>query len=60
MAYRHETWECGSCGERTTVRHFLQRGGVMVHDPDAAWREAAGLDEHEPLPPGTNRDNTTP
>jgi hypothetical protein len=48
------TWDCGACGHETTVRHFLQRGGVIVHDPDAALREAAGLDEPEPTPPEAN------
>ena len=53
MAMRHEMWECGTCGERTAVRHYLQRGGVIVHDVEAAWREAAGLDEPEPDLPGS-------
>lgn len=41
-------WACGNCGQMTTVRHFLARGGVIVHDPDAAMREVAGLDDPEP------------
>lgn len=48
------SWPCGGCGEITTVRHYLQRGGVMVHDVDAAYREAIGLDEAEPTPPESN------
>lgn len=54
MSARHEAWECGGCGEITSVRHWLQRNGVMAHDPDAAFREAIGLDEPEPLPEGAN------
>ena len=49
-----DSWRCGACGEMTTVRHFLQRGGVMVHDVEAAYREAVGLDEPEPTRPGQN------
>lgn len=45
-----EEWECGHCHKMTNVRHFLQRGGVMVHDPDAAFREVVGLDQSEPDP----------
>lgn len=48
-----DVWECGGCGELTSVRHWLQRDGVMAHDPDAAFREAAGLDKQEPLPLGS-------
>lgn len=55
MSARHECWECGGCGQVTSVRHWLQREGVMVHDPDAAFREAAGLDEPEPSPAETDR-----
>jgi hypothetical protein len=51
------TWTCGGCGQETSVRHFLQRDGVMVHDPEAAYREAAGLDEPEPTPPDANGSN---
>jgi hypothetical protein len=49
-------WTCGGCGELTTVRHWLQRGGVMAHDPEAAMREAAGLDAPEPLPADCNQE----
>jgi hypothetical protein len=42
-----ESWTC-ACGEETTVSHWLQRGGVMVHDPEAAYRQVVGLDEREP------------
>lgn len=48
-----EEWRCGNCGVWTSVRHFLQRGGIIVHDPEAAYREVAGLDQPEP----TNRSN---
>lgn len=48
-------WLCGYCRKSTSVTHFLQRDGVMVHDPQAAYRVAAGLDEEEPLPPGSNQ-----
>jgi hypothetical protein len=42
-------WPCRECGgAMIAVRHYLQRGGVMVHDPDAAMLEAAGLTEPEP------------
>lgn len=54
MSARHECWECPVCGEVTSVRHYLQRDGVMVHDPDAAFREAVGLDAPEPLPEASN------
>lgn len=47
-------WECGHCHQETSVTHFLQRGGVMIHDPEAAYREQAGLDKPEEQPPGTN------
>jgi hypothetical protein len=49
----HTIWQC-ACGEFTTVRHYLQRDGVLVHDPDAAYREAAGLAPREPAPPTVN------
>jgi hypothetical protein len=47
-------WECGTCHEMVTVRHYLQRDGVMVHDPEAAYAEAAGLVEPEPMRPEQN------
>jgi hypothetical protein len=50
---RHTIWQC-ACGEFTTVRHYIQRDGVLVHDPDAAYREAAGLVAPEPAAPVTN------
>lgn len=49
------SWTCGTCGEEVTVRHYLARDGVIVHDPEAAYREAAGLDEPEAAPPGTDQ-----
>lgn len=57
-----ERWVCGGCGRETTVRHFLQREGVIVHDPDSAYREAIGLDDPEPTPTKANRvrHRTTP
>lgn len=45
-------WTCGDCGELVSVRHYLQRGGVIVHDPEAALLEASGLVEPERTPPG--------
>lgn len=49
----HE-WLCPTCGELTTVRHYLGRDGVVVHDPESAYMEAAGLVEPEPSPEGTD------
>lgn len=57
VSARHEMWECGGCGEVTGVRHWLKRDGVMAHDPDAAFREAAGLDEPELSHVATNWDS---
>lgn len=48
-----ETFECGACGERTSVTHWSWRTGVGVHDPDLAFREVIGLDE-VPLDPDAN------
>lgn len=50
-----DRWTCGACGGETSVRHFLRRGGVTVHDVEAAYREAIGLDDPEPSPPGANK-----
>lgn len=48
------SWTCGACGEHVSVRHFLTRDGVTVHDPEAAMLEAAGLTEPEPMRPDAN------
>jgi hypothetical protein len=52
-----EEWVCGSCLQLTSIRHFLQRDGVIVHDPDAAYREVVGLDPPEPMNPDANGSN---